>query len=272
MIIYQSVGKNCVNSPFDVKTIQSLLNWMPLSLCSIDEYLVVDGKCGPKTQAHITNYQSRNQLPADGKISPNGPTSASIQSFAGTLSGVKQWLGLPALPKKTPWTIDSTASTSLSVKNGTAAIGFVTLATDAADTLGKRTLTFAAAGLGTSFLPVGLEISLPSFPSANSALFSGPFTTDPNIPIRDLQGPCCIISGSIKLPQGSGSTIYIFNTISNFSAVQIALSSFLGGATGFPTLQFTAMLANAKAFGGTTGIVAGIPDFGMSIMFGAFKL
>ncbi len=80
-----SVGRGGANAESDVKTVQRLL------AATGDAPGPIDGKCGPRTIAAITSYQSRNGLQADGLISPTGPT---LRALTATLQAPEEdWSG-----------------------------------------------------------------------------------------------------------------------------------------------------------------------------------
>lgn len=79
--ISASVGKNGVNHPADVRTIQTLLN---RHASTATHKLKVDGLIGPKTIQRIESYQSKalKFTRPDGKIDPKGRTLLSLISPA----------------------------------------------------------------------------------------------------------------------------------------------------------------------------------------------
>ncbi|HUQ93202.1 MAG TPA: peptidoglycan-binding domain-containing protein [Bryobacteraceae bacterium] len=79
-----SVGsKGGRNQPGDTKTVQELLNNVPLSEGGPSPRLEVDGKCGPLTKAAIQKFQLKHfgWKGADGRVDPDGPTLAKLNTF-----------------------------------------------------------------------------------------------------------------------------------------------------------------------------------------------
>jgi hypothetical protein len=79
--IRRSVGANGANDPQDSKTIQDALNRVSASQGGAEPKLVVDGLPWAKTIAAIRKFQSRQSLIADGRVDPNGPTIARLNSL-----------------------------------------------------------------------------------------------------------------------------------------------------------------------------------------------
>jgi hypothetical protein len=79
--ISASVGAGGVNRAADVRTVQDLLNNVNPARGGPVPLLVVDGLCGPKTNAAIRNFQTKQQLPVvDGRADPDGPTMQALNS------------------------------------------------------------------------------------------------------------------------------------------------------------------------------------------------
>lgn len=79
--ISASVGVGGANRADDVRTVQELLNDVTPPRGGPVPLLVVDGLCGPKTNAAIRNFQSKQQLPVvDGRADPDGPTMQALNS------------------------------------------------------------------------------------------------------------------------------------------------------------------------------------------------
>lgn len=79
--ISASVGVGGVNRAADVRTVQQLLNDVTPARGGPVPLLVVDGLIGPKTNAAIRNFQTKQQLPVvDGRADPDGPTMQALNS------------------------------------------------------------------------------------------------------------------------------------------------------------------------------------------------
>ena len=79
-----SVGRmGGINRSDDTKTVQELLNQVPVTSGGPQPLLVVDGKCGPKSIAAIQKFQLHHfgWKGADGRVDPNGPTLAKLNEF-----------------------------------------------------------------------------------------------------------------------------------------------------------------------------------------------
>ena len=92
-----SVGRGGANLPADVKLVQELLN---RHIVESPRWLAVDGICGPKTIAAITEFQTRRFGKADGRVDPGHKT---IQSLTGAVAvgqagAVKAGFVSPPLP------------------------------------------------------------------------------------------------------------------------------------------------------------------------------
>ncbi len=76
-----SVGKNGVNQSSDVKIVQMLLNENIGKLTPFSP-LAEDGRNGPKTEAAITEFQTRvvRMQNADGRVDPNGNTLRTLNA------------------------------------------------------------------------------------------------------------------------------------------------------------------------------------------------
>ena len=74
--IYASVGRDGVNRPEDVKTVQQLLNQRLRPSPNLDE----DGKISPETLAAIHSFQSDvlHFVRSDGRVDPDGRTLAAL--------------------------------------------------------------------------------------------------------------------------------------------------------------------------------------------------
>ncbi len=68
-IIFASVGQGGANAPADVRVVQRLLNDY---IGGKGRLLDVDGVCGPKTLAAITQFQKDVTGIVDGRIDPKG--------------------------------------------------------------------------------------------------------------------------------------------------------------------------------------------------------
>ncbi len=79
--ISASVGVGGVNRAADVRTVQQLLNEVTPPRGGPVPLLVEDGLCGPKTNAAIRNFQTKQKLPTiDGRADPDGPTMQALNS------------------------------------------------------------------------------------------------------------------------------------------------------------------------------------------------
>ncbi|MBM3761318.1 MAG: hypothetical protein FJW36_13855 [Acidobacteria bacterium] len=76
-----SVGKGARNQFEDVVVVQYLLNCVPAKKGGPEAELVLDGLCGPKTNAAISQYQSTNLGFADGRVDAGGKTFHSLRGF-----------------------------------------------------------------------------------------------------------------------------------------------------------------------------------------------
>ena len=98
IFIQQSVGKQGVNHALDVKTVQAQLN---AQAPATRTKLVVDGKCGAKTIAAISDFQKvvLGLIQPDGRVDPNGRTlralndPASEAKWAKGIQASDQWSG-----------------------------------------------------------------------------------------------------------------------------------------------------------------------------------
>ena len=82
--ISASVGRlGGVNRPDDVRTVQQLLNQVPLTAGGPKPPLDPDGKCGPKTITAIQTFQIHHfgWPGADGRVDPNGRTHTKLNEF-----------------------------------------------------------------------------------------------------------------------------------------------------------------------------------------------
>lgn len=89
--ILKPVGKNCVNRPEDVKTVQELINKVPkseggpdpLETQGMEAPLVVDGFCGPYTQHAINRFQIKQfgYGKTDGVVDPGQRTMERLNHF-----------------------------------------------------------------------------------------------------------------------------------------------------------------------------------------------
>jgi peptidoglycan hydrolase-like protein with peptidoglycan-binding domain len=80
------VGRmGAINRLADTRTVQELLNQVPVAAAGPRPLLDVDGLCGPKTNGAIQTFQQRHLGPArsDGRVDPNGPTLAKLNEFDG---------------------------------------------------------------------------------------------------------------------------------------------------------------------------------------------
>ena len=82
-LITASVGINGVNRPSDVRTVQELLNQVPVGSGGPSPPLKVDEICGPETKAAIQKFQLHHfgWAGADGRVDPNGPTHIKLHAF-----------------------------------------------------------------------------------------------------------------------------------------------------------------------------------------------
>lgn len=105
--ISRSVGRmGGVNLPDDVKTVQELLNQVPVASGGPMPLLAVDGICGPKTIAAIQTFQVKNfgWKIADGRVDPDGPTHALLNTFDTPVPGKKPPV-MQTLPTSTRFVI-----------------------------------------------------------------------------------------------------------------------------------------------------------------------
>lgn len=70
--ILGSVGKGGRNRFEDVVVVQFLLNCVPKRRGGPEVQLVLDGLCGPTTEAAIVRYQSATFGAADGRVAQGG--------------------------------------------------------------------------------------------------------------------------------------------------------------------------------------------------------
>lgn len=75
-----AVGRGGANRETDVVVIQYLLNCVPTNHAGPQEELVLDGLCGPKTQAAILCYQQSLGY-CDGRVDPAGPTFGALSEY-----------------------------------------------------------------------------------------------------------------------------------------------------------------------------------------------
>jgi hypothetical protein len=83
--ILRSVGLGQANDPDEVRTIQQALNRFGPGLGGPDPKLVPDGKVGPKTNAAIVKFQTRQLGFADGRVDPNQKTISRINQLVATV-------------------------------------------------------------------------------------------------------------------------------------------------------------------------------------------
>lgn len=76
--ISASVGFGGVNRANDVKTIQTVLNMIPVLFGGPLAKLVIDGLCGPKTNGAIRGFQQKQFGFADGRVDPGQQTIQKI--------------------------------------------------------------------------------------------------------------------------------------------------------------------------------------------------
>ena len=84
--ITAAVGRmGAPNRPEDVKTVQQLLNKVPVPSGGPKPLLEPDGLCGQKTIGAIQAFQLRyfGWPGTDGRVDPNGPTLAKLNEFDG---------------------------------------------------------------------------------------------------------------------------------------------------------------------------------------------
>ena len=83
--ISAAVGPGAPNRPDDVRTIQELINKVPVSEGGLppDRKLVVDGLCGPKTKDAISKFQLKQfgWGGTDGRVDPGQQTLARLNQF-----------------------------------------------------------------------------------------------------------------------------------------------------------------------------------------------
>jgi peptidoglycan hydrolase-like protein with peptidoglycan-binding domain len=105
-LITASVGINGVNRPSDVRTIQEMLNQVPVGSGGPSPPLKVDEICGPKTKAAIQKFQLQHfgWAGADGRVDPNGPTHIKLHQFEKPAPPPPQPVP-PAEPESTRWVI-----------------------------------------------------------------------------------------------------------------------------------------------------------------------
>ena len=85
--IAAAVGRmGAPNRQADVKTVQELLNQVPVTSGGPRPLLDPDGKSGPKTIAAIQAFQLHHfgWTGTDGRVDPSGPTLAKLNEFDGT--------------------------------------------------------------------------------------------------------------------------------------------------------------------------------------------
>ncbi len=75
-----AVGRGCANRPTDVVVIQYLLNCVPTNQAGPQEELVLDGLCGPKTEAAILRFQ-QSLGHSDGRVDPGGATFGALSEY-----------------------------------------------------------------------------------------------------------------------------------------------------------------------------------------------
>lgn len=75
------VGKGGKNRPEDVMIVQYLLNCVPAKEGGPKKELILDGLCGPLTNEAIVGFQRKAMNTCDGKVSPGGPTFASLLGY-----------------------------------------------------------------------------------------------------------------------------------------------------------------------------------------------
>jgi hypothetical protein len=103
--IVGSVGINGNNLPGDVKTVQELLNKVPLSSGGPSPLLVVDSVCGQKTKDAIQKFQLKQfgWSGADGRVDPYGQTLAKLNQYDTSVTPPPPEQTLE--PKSTKWII-----------------------------------------------------------------------------------------------------------------------------------------------------------------------
>lgn len=81
--ISASVGAGGTNRKDDSMTVQDLLNQVPVDKGGPDPLLAVDGLPWQKTIAAIRQFQKvrLNMKFPDGRVDPNGPTLAELNTF-----------------------------------------------------------------------------------------------------------------------------------------------------------------------------------------------
>ncbi len=97
-----SVGQAGANHPYDVITIQSMLNRIPLEQGGPNPRLSEDGLVGPRTIDAIRRFQQHHGLAVDGRIDPNGRTLAKLnQLLLQAVAKVTFWMRA-FIPKDIP--------------------------------------------------------------------------------------------------------------------------------------------------------------------------
>ncbi len=93
IFISGSVGQGGTNAPADVMAVQRQLNGQ---MNAPRQKLTVDGRCGPKTIAMITDFQSvvAGIRTRDGRVDPGGKTLAALNSPASE----GKWAGMSMAP------------------------------------------------------------------------------------------------------------------------------------------------------------------------------
>jgi hypothetical protein len=76
-----SVGKGGKNRREEVVTVQYLLNCVPKGKGGPEQELVIDGLCGPLTEAAIVRFQSTALGFADGRVDPGGKTFSALLNY-----------------------------------------------------------------------------------------------------------------------------------------------------------------------------------------------
>jgi peptidoglycan hydrolase-like protein with peptidoglycan-binding domain len=116
-LITASVGINGVNRPSDVRTIQEMLNQVPVGSGGPSPPLKVDEICGPKTKAAIQKFQLHHfgWAGADGRVDPNGPTHVKLHEWE--KSTTPPQIVPPAEPESTRWMIQRVGAKQIFVPN-----------------------------------------------------------------------------------------------------------------------------------------------------------
>ncbi len=116
-LITASVGINGVNRPSDVRTVQELLNQVPVGSGGPSPPLKVDEICGPKTKAAIQKFQLHHfgWAGADGRVDPNGPTHVKLHEFEKFTTPPQPVP--PAEPESTRWMIQRVGAKQIFVPN-----------------------------------------------------------------------------------------------------------------------------------------------------------